>query len=155
MADLSRDIQLRFRYPAQLKLERFALDNSAAQTIYRGQPMIIDASADTVNPRGWLGATTLVTGNDIVIGIANEPKTVRTTDIELDNEIEIITAGEVGFPSAVFTDADVGKAIAFSDSGTLIAAAQAANRCPIGRLTRVVDGFAYIELTGYPFVLSF
>jgi len=158
MADLTRNAPLRFRFPALLKMERFTLDNSAAQTLYRGQPMIMDVSADTANPRGWVAATTLVgaTNQDKFVGIANEPAVVLTTDLEAANEIQIITGGEVGFKSTVFTDADIGKVVGFSDSGTLVAtvAGGAANRCPIGVLTRVADGYAYVELSA-PVILSF
>lgn len=150
MADLTRDVPLRFRYPTQLKNEKWVVDNSTAQTIFRGQPVFLDASIDTVNVRGWVAATTLVVATDIVIGIANERKNVKTTDIETDNEIEVITAGEVGFLTSAFTDADVGKNIAFSDSGTLVAAASATNRLSIGTLVRVVDGYAFVELAGKP-----
>lgn len=146
MADLSRDVPLRFRSDAVF-IERFTLDNSAAQTIYRGQPMILDKSADTVNARGWIAATTLVTATDVFLGIANEPKIVLTTDVEGNNEIEIITDGEVGFKSAVFTDADVGKTVTFSDSGTLASSAESASKLVAGILTRVVDGYAYIRLS--------
>lgn len=150
MADLTRDVPLRFRYPTQMKTEKWVVDNSTAQTIFRGQPVFLDVSIDTVNVRGWVAATTLVVATDIVLGIANERKSVKTTDIETDNEIEVIAAGEVGFLSSVFTDADVGKSVSFSDSGTLVAAASATNRLYIGTLTRVVDGFAYVELSGKP-----
>lgn len=156
MANLTANAPvMRIRYPNKLKTERFTLDNSAANTIYYGQPVIIDASADTVNVRGWTSSITLVTANDIVIGLANEKKVALTTDIETDNEVEVITAGEVGILSSVFTDADLGKKVSFSDSGTLVAAAQAANRCEIGTLVRVEDGYAFIKLTGTPLLLSF
>lgn len=158
MADLTRNAPLRFRFPTLLKMERFTLDNSAAQTVYRGQPMVLDVSADTVNPRAWVAATTLVgsVSPDKFVGIANEPANVLTTDLEAANEIQIITGGEVGFKSTVFTDADLGRVVGFSDSGTLVAtvAGGAANRCPIGILTRVVDGYAYVELNA-PTILSF
>ncbi len=156
MADLTRNAPLRFRFPNHLEMQRFTLDNSAAQTIYRGQPIIVDASADTANVRGWLAATTLVTAADKFIGIANEPTTVATTDVEAENEIEVITAGEVGFKSASFTDADIGTFVGFSDSGTLVSsvAVGAANRCPCGVITRVVDGYVYVRLTS-PNVLAF
>lgn len=152
MSDLTQNAPLRFRFPAALQVEKWTLDNSAAQTVYRGQPMIIDGSADTVYARGWLGATTLVTTNDIFLGIANEKKAVATTDVETNNEIEIITSGEVGFKSSVLTDADVGKEITMSDSGTLSTSAASSSKLGIGHLRRVVDGYAYIELYGYPHV---
>lgn len=154
MPDLSQNApKLRFR-SEMVTIERWTLDNSAAQNIFYGQPMILDVSADTVNARGWIAATTLVTAADIFIGIANERKTVLTTDVETNNEIEIITAGEVGFRTAAFTDADVGKVITMLDSGTFTTNAHAANRLPIGTLRRVVDGYAYISLNA-PRIMNF
>lgn len=154
MADLTRNAApLRFR-TEQPFIERWTLDNSAAQNIFYGQPMIVDKSADTKYARGWLAATTLVTASDVFIGIANEPKVVLTTDLETDNEIEVITRGEVGFKSTVFTDSDVGKTIVFTDSGTLAANTEAAARLAIGVLTRVSEGYAYVMLNA-PKVMSF
>jgi len=151
MSDLTTNAPLRFRHPTLLKVEKWTLDNSAAQTLYRGQPAIIDGSADTLYVRGWLGATSLSTTNDIFIGIINEgPKVVATTDVETNNEIELIVGGEVGFKSSVFTDADVGKVVTMSDSGTLSSSAPSSSKLGIGHLTRVVDGYAYVELYGYP-----
>lgn len=154
MADLTRNAApLRFRTEKPF-IERWTLDNSAAQTIFYGQPMIIDVSADTVNARGWLDATTLVTATDVFIGIANEPKVVLTTDVEGDNEIEVITHGEVGIKSTVFTDADVGKTVIFTDSATLALGVESASQLEIGKINRVVDGYVYIELNA-PKVMSF
>lgn len=154
MADLTQNAPpLRYR-SEQVFIERWTLDNSAAQQVWRGQPMILDASADTVNARGWVAATTLVTAADIFVGIANEKKTVLTTDVEGNNEIEIITKGEVGFKTTAFTDADVGKVITMSDSAVFTTNAHAANRLPIGTLRRVVDGYAYIDLNA-PRIMNF
>ena len=155
MANLSRDASLRFRN-SDVVVETFALDNSAAQTIYRGQPMIMDVSADTVNPRAWVSSTTLVgTGSpDKFIGIANEPATVATTDVEASNEIEIITAGEVGFKAGSLTEANIGSGIVFTDSATLAVGVASATQCPVGTLRRVIDGYAYVELAA-PTILSF
>ena len=37
----------------------------SANTIYKGQPVILDKSADTTKVRGWVAATTLVTATDV------------------------------------------------------------------------------------------
>jgi len=142
MADLTRDAPLRFwNEPVS---EKWVLDNSAAQTIYKGQPMIIDQSEDTVYLRGFVDATT-VAATDIFIGIAAEGKTVATTDTETDNEIEVYTYPTIiGFKSSVYTDADVGDTVYMSDSGTL--SSTAGDNPEIGKLHRVVDGYAYVQL---------
>lgn len=143
MADLTANAYLKIEGEAYK--EKWVLDNSAAQTIYKGQPMIIDQSADTVYIRGFVDAT-VVAATDIFIGIAAEAATVATTDTETDNVIEVyIEPTIVGFPGSVFTDADVGDTIYMSDSATL--SATAADNPMIGKLVRVRDGFQYVRLS--------
>ena len=142
MADLTANASLRFWGLAYT--EKWVLDNSAAQTIYTGHPMIMDASEDTVYPRGFIDAT-VVAATDMFIGIAAEPKDVATTDTETDNELEIyVEPTIIGFKSAVYTDADVGDLVYMSDSGTL--SATAGDNPELGRLKRVRDGYAYVIL---------
>ena len=143
MADLTANASLRVWGEAHT--EKWVLDNSAAQTIYKGHPMIIDQSADTVYIRGFLDAT-VVAATDIFIGIAAEPKTVATTDTETDNEIEVYVGPTIlGFKSAVYTDADVGDTVYMSDSATL--SSTAADNPMLGKLHRVQDGYAYVQLS--------
>jgi hypothetical protein len=142
MADLTKNAPLRFL--GEPKSEKWVLDNSATQHIYKGQPMIIDQNVDTVYPRGFLDETT-VAATDIFVGIAAEEKEVATTDTETDNEIEIYTWPTiVGFKSAVFTDADVGDTVYMSDSATL--SGTAADNPQIGKVHRVLNGYAYVQL---------
>lgn len=149
MTDLTKNAPLRFWGEAHS--ERWVLDNSAAQSIYTGQPMILDLGEDTVYVRGFVDAT-VVDAADIFIGIAAEPATVLTTDTEVDNEIEIYTYPTIiGFKSTVFTDADVGDPVYMSDSATL--SATAADNPQIGKLHRVVDGYAYVQLVS-PFICA-
>lgn len=142
MADLTRDAPLRIW--GEGHTERWTLDNSAAQTIYKGQPMIIDQSEDTVYLRGFVDAT-VVAATDIFVGIAAEGKTVATSDTETDNEIEVYVWPTIlGFKSSVYTDADVGDTVYMSDSGTL--SATVGDNPQIGKLHRVVDGYAYVQI---------
>jgi len=142
MADLTKDASLRIW--GEAFTEKWTLDNSAAQAIYKGQPMIIDQSEDTVYVRGFVDATE-VANTDIFIGIAAEGKTVATTDTETDNEIEVYVEPTIlGFKSAVYTDADVGDPVYMSDSGTL--SATVGDNPVLGKLHRVVDGYAYVRL---------
>lgn len=142
MADLTANASLNVWGEAHT--EKWVLDNSAAQTIYKGHPMIIDQSEDTVYLRGFLDATT-VAATDIFVGIAAEPATVATTDTETDNEIEVYVWPTIlGFKSAVYTDADVGDTVYMSDSATL--SATVGDNPQIGKLHRVRDGYAYVQI---------
>jgi len=142
MADLTADAALRVWGVAYT--DKWVLDNSVAQTIYKGHPMIMDLSADTVYPRGFLDAT-VVDAADIFIGIAAEAGTVATTDNEADNELEIYVWPTIlGFKSAVYTDADVGDTVYMSDSATL--SSTAADNPMLGKLFRVKDGYAFVRL---------
>lgn len=153
---LTADAPLRFRWDQKLFVEKWVLDNSANQTVYRGTPMMLDVSEDTVYPR--IFATGSVANSDSFIGVALEGKVVLTTDTETDNVIKIAGPGSVvGFKSTVFTDADVGKAVGFSDTDTLVAVAitgGANNRCPAGHLLRVENGYAYVKFLDYPPIVS-
>ena len=152
MADLTQGRDLSNRRPTILFTERFNVDTSVARTIYRGQPVILDKSVDTVNIVGWVAAVTLVTAVDVFIGIANENITVAAGDLEVTKEIDVITDGEVGFQSAAFTDADVGKTVVFTDSGTLAVGTGSATQCTAGKITRVANGYVYVQLTTRQFV---
>lgn len=143
MADLTAAAPLRFHNLEQCLIRKWVLDNSAAQSIYRGQPMIIDQSEDTVYLRGFVDATT-VAATDIFVGIALENKAVATTDTETANKIDVLMHGLVGFKSTVYTDADVGDTVYMSDSATL--SATVADNPQIGILAFVEDGYAYVMI---------
>lgn len=142
MADLTKDAYLKIWGEAYT--DEWVLDNSSAQTVYKGQPMIQDKSADTVNIRGFVDAT-VVAATDVFIGIAAEGGSAATTDTEADNVITVyIEPTIVGFPGSVFTDADVGDTVYMSDSATL--SATVGDNPQIGLLVRVKDGFQYVRL---------
>src|SRR3972149_1851455 len=116
MTDLTMDAPLRFK--GEAKLEKFTLDSSGAATWYKGQPMIIDQDVDAENVRGFVTAT-VVAATDVFVGIAAEKKVVAAADVET-NEIECYTYPSiVGFKDSTLTNADLGKTIYMSDSGTL------------------------------------
>ena len=144
MADLTANAPIRIL--GQEFTEEFVLDNSAAQSIYKGQPMIIDQSEDTVYLRGYVDAT-VVAAADIFCGIAAEgPVAVATTDTETDNKLKLwVWPTIVGFKSAVFTDADLGDPVYMSDSATL--SATAADNPVLGKLHRVMDGYAFVQIS--------
>jgi hypothetical protein len=143
MADLTANAPLRFM--GEVFTETWVLDNSAAQTAYKGGPVIIDQSADTVYARAWVDSE--VAATDIFLGIAAEgPVAVATTDTETDNTLRIyVEPTIVGFKSTVYTDADFGDPVYMSDSATL--SATAADNPVLGKLVRVLDGYAYVRLS--------
>lgn len=141
MADLTKDSPIHFL--GEAKTEKFEVDSLAAQVFYKGVGVIIDQNVDTTHVH-TAAAITCVDG-DVFIGIAAEGKTVVAGEREKDNTIEVyVTPSIVGFPSAVFTDADIGKTVYMSDTATL-SASNGAYPC-IGKLFKVEDGYAYVEL---------
>jgi len=145
MADLTANANLRLWDSRQVFTETWVLDNSITQNVFKGQACYLDTSGDTVYVTAFLDAQTL-TSTDIFIGIAAEgPIAVATADTEIDNVIELyVDKTIIGFASTVFTDADVGDSVYMSDSSTL--SSTAADNPVLGKLHRVVDGFAYVQL---------
>lgn len=142
MTNLSADAYIKVK--GEKKTEIYFLDTSGAQEIYKGQPIIIDQDVDSVNARGYVDAT-VVAATDVFLGIADEGKSVAASGAET-TELQVITGPSiVGFKSAVFTNADLGKIVYMSDSGVL---SETASQNPqIGTLFKVEDGFAFVKLT--------
>lgn len=145
MADLTYDAYIKTK--GEVKTEIYDLDTSLAMTVYKGQPMIIDQNVDAENARGFVTAT-VVAATDVFLGIAQEGKAVAAGDTEgaEAGKIKVIVGPSiVGFKDSTLTNADLGKTIYMSDSGTL---SETASQNPqIGTLFKVEDGFAYVKLT--------
>jgi hypothetical protein len=145
MADLTANAPLRFI--GEQHTEKFHVDSAAARTIYKGQPMILDLDVDTIYLVQYVDAV-VVAATDVFMGIAAEPHTTALGDSETDADslIEVyVEPTIVGFKSAVFDDADCGKTVYMSDSATL--SETAAANPQIGKLHRVLDGYAYVRLS--------
>jgi len=129
----------------ELQVERFALDNSAVQEVFEGAPLFIDIGTDTSYPRVWDSGETLATG-DAFLGIAAEYVNVLTTDVEIDNEINVIRPGSiVGFADAnSLTRANIGDLIYMSDSGALTTTS--GTNLQIGYIHEVQGGWVYVKL---------
>lgn len=150
MAELSADAPLRILGEAYT--EQFHCDSAGAQVIYKGAGVIIDQSVDTVNVHTAKDITCV--DGDVFVGIAAEKKAVAAgaSETNADSMVEVyVEPTIIGFKSAVFTDADMGKPVYMSDTGTLSASNGAYPR--IGKLHRVRDGYAYVRLVS-PFVLD-
>ena len=146
MADLSGNASLRVW--GEKHVETFNLSSSAAQTIYKGHPMLINQSKDTTKAWHWDDADEAVAATDVFLGIAAEGKTVAASASETDAKSWIeayVGPTIVGFKSTVFTNADLGKTVYMSDSGTLDGTT-AADNPQIGKLHRVENGYAFVEL---------
>jgi hypothetical protein len=140
MANLTADASLRVLGEAYT--HKFVMDTSGAQTIYKGAPAVIDANVDAVHVH-TAASLTLVDG-DVCVGIGAEQKTVAAGDPET-TLVELYTWPTIlGFKSAVFTDADLGKAVYMSDTATLTASNGAYPE--IGKLYKVQDGYAFVRL---------
>ena len=143
MADLTADAPLRF-WGENVETELWGVDSSTAQTIFKGQPMILDITADTLFLTPFVDAL-VVAADDIFIGVAAEGMTQDSGATEADERLMVYVDGTIlGFKSSVFTDADVGDTVYMSDSGVL--SATAADNPQLGKLHRVLDGYAYVQL---------
>jgi hypothetical protein len=153
MTELSADASLRIWGEAYT--EKFHCDSAAAQTIYKGAGLVIDANVDTIYAH-TANSLTLVDG-DVFLGIAVEKKVVAAgaSETDADSWVEAYVGPTiVGFKSTVFTNVDLGKQVGMSDTGTLIAygtgvrnPAGTGGAYPrIGWLRRVEDGYAFVQL---------
>jgi hypothetical protein len=143
MADLTFDANLRFK--GEVKTEIFTCDSSAAQTIYRGQPLIFNAT-DTSHAVAYVNSVN-VAATDVFIGIAAEGKTVAASAVEANQPIEVYVGPSiVGFKSTVYTTNDkLGNTVYMSDSGTL--SATYSDNPQIGTLFLIEDGYCYVKLS--------
>lgn len=143
MTDLS--VNLYSKAFGDLHTEKMVLDNSAAQEVFEGAPMIMDVSEDTSYPRLFDSGVTLATG-DSFVGFAAEYCNVETTDTETDNEIDIIRPPSIiGFADVnSLTRANIGDLIYMSDSGTLTTTS--GSNLQIGYIHEVYDTKVYIKL---------
>ena len=117
MADLTADAYLKIW--GEAVTDKWILTTSSEQTIYKGQALYLDITADTVYVLGFLDSQT-VAADDIFIGIAAEGVATIASGATEDTEVTLYMEPTiVGFPGSIFTDADVGDTMYMSDSGTL------------------------------------
>jgi len=147
MTALSKDASLRIKGVAHTEI--FTLNSSAAQTIYKGQPIVLGA-LDTVNGHRFVAAADPTFNNDdVFIGIAAEGKTVVAGSVEAKQTIELYVGPTIlGFKSTVFTTlSQLGLGVYMTDSGTLALVAGAAGVPWIGSLWMIEDGYCYVKLS--------
>jgi hypothetical protein len=143
MTDLAANAPLRIL--GEAFMEEWPLDSNAAQTVYKGQPMYTVPGTDPDNILAFEGAD-VVAATDVFIGIAAEGATIAAAAVEGSVKINVyVWPTIVGFKSAVYTNANLGATVYMSDSGTL--SATAADNPMIGKLHRVMDGYAFVQLS--------
>ena len=147
MADLTNDAYIEVK--SIEKEEHFIMDTSTAQTIYKGCPVIIDQSVDTTHVRTAAGVTVAV--GDVFMGISKGYFEVDAGDAETERVKLWYKDTIIGFASAVFTTADIGKVVYMSDTATLTATLGAYPR--IGKLYKVENGIAWVEIEA-PYVIT-
>jgi hypothetical protein len=142
MADLTANAPLRIL--GEAFMEEWPLDSNAAQTVYKGQPMYTVPGTDPDNLLAFEGAD-VVAATDVFIGIAAEGATIAAAAVEGSVKIQVyVWPTIVGFKSTVYTNANLGATVYMSDSGTL--SATAADNPQIGKLHRVMDGYAFVQI---------
>lgn len=93
-------------------------DSSTAQTIYKGHPLIIDASADTVHVRAWNSGDAFDRTLDIFVGLAAEGAVISQGSSEAANTLNAWT-GVISIPNDQgWTDSTIGLDVWMPDSGT-------------------------------------
>jgi hypothetical protein len=145
MAALTSDQPLRIWGPAYTR--KLILDTSQAQAVFKSEPLIIDQSADTVNASPVHDKThPVVAATDVMLGVAVEGKSVASGDPETLKDAGIEAYVEptmVGFKSAVFTNADIGKT-AYWEDGVL--SSTAGDTAMLGTIQFVEDGYCYVKI---------
>jgi hypothetical protein len=144
MADLTADAPIRILGTAYT--EKFFLETTAAHTAYKGQPLMVDQDVDATGPVVPYVDALSVGATDVCVGIATEGKTVAIASAETTEIEAYVGPTIVGFKSTVFTDGvDLGKTVYMSDSSTL--SVTTTGNPQIGKLFRVKDGYAFVQLT--------
>jgi hypothetical protein len=130
---------------------KFVMDSSQAQAWYRGEALIIDQSADTVNVSPVHDIThPVVAATDVFMGIAMEggsfaistAETLAAAGVEAWVEPTVL-----GFKNNTsLTNASAGLGIYLSEGNQLVLVASVADIPYIGILQFIEDGYAYVKL---------
>jgi len=130
---------------------KFILDSSIAQTWYRGEALIIDQSADTVNLTPVHTITSpVVASTDVFMGIAMEGGSfaISTAETILGTGVNAwVEPTILGFKNNTsLTNASAGLGIYLSEGNQLVLVASVADIPYIGILQFVEDGYAFVKL---------
>jgi hypothetical protein len=130
---------------------KFIMDTSAAQTWYKGEALVIDQSADSVNVTPVHDIThPVVATTDVFMGIAMEGGSLAISTAETVKEagVEAYTEPTIlGFKNNTsLTNASAGLGIYLSEGNQLVLVASVADVPYIGILQFIEDGYAYVKL---------
>ena len=133
------------------KTHKFIMDSSQAQTWYKGEALIIDQSADTVNVTPCHDIThPVVAANDVFMGIAMHGGSFAASTAEnltntgVEAYIEPTVLGFKNNTSLTNASAGLGAYLQNADHVDLVA--DAADIPYIGIIQFVEDGYVYIKL---------
>lgn len=130
---------------------KMILDTSAAQTVYKGEALIIDQSADGVNVTPCHDIThPVVAATDVFMGIAAEGKAVAISALEdfehagIEAYVEPTVLGFLNNTSLTNASAGLGAYLQNADHVDLVA--DVADIPYIGIIQFVADGYVFIKL---------
>lgn len=150
MAAITKDQGFRVHGHAEYT-HKFVMDSSIAQTWYKGEAVIIDQSADTVNVTPVHDIThPVVAATDVFMGIAKEggafvistPETLEKAGVEC--WVEPTVLGFLNNTSITNTSAGLGAYL--SEGNQILLVAGVADVPYIGIIQFVEDGYVYIKL---------
>jgi hypothetical protein len=140
-----------FRVHGREFTHKFVMDSSQAQTWYRGEAVIIDQSADTVNVSPVHDIThPVVAATDVFMGIAMEGGSFAVSTGEnfekagVECWVEPTVLGFVNLTS--ITNASAGLGAYLSEGNQIVLVASVSDIPYIGIIQFVQDGYVYIKL---------
>jgi hypothetical protein len=130
---------------------KFIVDSSIAQTWYKGEALIIDQSADTVNVTPCHDIThPVVAATDVFMGIAMEGGSIAISTAETIEKAGVeayIEPTVLGFKNNTsITNASAGLGAYLQNADHVDLVADAADIPYIGIIQFVEDGYVYIKL---------
>jgi hypothetical protein len=146
MAAVTADVSLRILGPEFTR--RFVMDSSIAQTWYRGEPIIIDQTADGTNVTPVHDVSNpALTASDVFMGIAAHGgvNVISVAEDLAHGVTAYISPTIVGFKSTVYTTNANAGATLYWESGAL--SMEGTDTPPLGKMMFVEDGYIYVKLS--------
>ena len=125
---LAADLVRKMQYPQPIIRN---LNVAAAETIYKGAIVAIDAAGDAI--------AAPAAQNEEFVGIAEESYDNSAGAITTGNPLQVRCSGLVEMTLAAVTDADLGKAVYYVDDETGTVTAPADKTTRVGTVARVIS----------------